>query len=594
MISTNNPKVNAWIKETISLLNPQKVVWIDGSKEQYDKLCGELEADGIFKKVNPEFSPNSYWCTSNPNDVARVESRTFICSQKEEDSGPTNNWQDPELMRNKLYELMRSSMQGKTLYVIPYLMGTPASDFAKVGFELSDSAYVVVNMSIMARVGKVAIDYLEGHQGDFVKGIHATCKMDPEQRYIAHFPETLEVISVNTNYGGNALQAKKCFALRLASVQARNEGWLAEHMLILAITNPKNETRYFCAAFPSACGKTNLAMLIPPKEYLDQGWKVETLGDDIAWLRFGSDGSLYAVNPEFGFFGVAGGTSERTNPNALAAIKAGNCIFTNTAFNPETNEPWWDELTKVPPAKLIDWQNREWQNTSQERPDHPNGRFTCPITQCPVLNENWNNKNGVPISAIIFGGRRATTIPLIFESLNWQHGTYLAATMSSETTAAATGAIGKVRRDPMAMQPFIGYHAADYFAHWLNIGKKSGAILPKIFYVNWFRKDQNNKFLWPGFSENMRILEWIFARTANQLEVNNSALGHMPKLNDLNFQGLGLTQLQIEELFAVKNEEWQVELNLQLEFLKSFGNKLPNEFLVEFDALKERIAKYAS
>lgn len=584
-----NESVAKWIEEAKEQLCPDNVVLIDGSKEQYDDICNQLLEAGVFKRINPDFSPNSFWATSNPNDVARVEGRTYICSESEDDSGPTNNWRDPNEMRVKLNSILKDSMKGRTMYVIPYLMGPSGNKNSKVGFELSDSAYVVANMYIMARVGNVALKHLEDFPQDYVRGIHSTCEVDPEERYIAHFPETLEIISVNTNYGGNALQGKKCFALRLASIQAKKEGWLAEHMLILAITNPKGERSYIAAAFPSACGKTNLAMVVPPKEYTESGWKVETIGDDIAWLNFGDDGKLYAINPEFGFFGVASGTAEHTNPSALDALKKGNCIYTNTAFNPETNEPWWDELTDEAPSKLIDWQNREWVKGNEERPDHPNARFTCPILNCPTLAPEYESGKGVPISAIVFGGRRKTTFPLVLKANSATHGIYLGATMSSETTAAAIGSVGKVRRDPMAMRPFIGYHAADYFSHWLKLAKEHEGSFPKIFYVNWFRKSESGKYLWPGFSENVRVLEWILKSSSGEATGIKTALGVLPGKGELNTESLNLSESELSELLSVNKLEWEEELKLQEEFLLSFGDKLPVELKNEMDELKKRI-----
>lgn len=584
-----NELVSKWISEAKKLLNPDDVVLIDGSKEQYQDICNQLLEAGVFKKVNPDFSPNSFWATSNPNDVARVEGRTYICSKSEKDSGPTNNWRDLNEMRGKLNSILKDSMKGRTMYVIPYLMGPSGNKNSKVGFELSDSAYVVANMFIMARVGQVALKHLEDFPQEYVKGIHSTCDINPDERYIAHFPDTLEIISVNTNYGGNALQGKKCFALRLASIQAKKEGWLAEHMLILAITNPKGEKNYIAAAFPSACGKTNLAMVIPPKEYSENGWKVETVGDDIAWLNFGEDGKLYAINPEFGFFGVASGTAEHTNPSALAALKKGNCIYTNTAFNPETNEPWWDELTDKAPEKLIDWKNREWTRESDERPDHPNARFTCPILNCPTLAPEYESGKGVPISAIIFGGRRKTTFPLVLKANSAIHGIYLGATMSSETTAAAIGSVGNVRRDPMAMRPFIGYHAADYFAHWLELAENHKDTFPKIFYVNWFRKSDDGKYLWPGFSENVRVLDWILSAVSSEDVGVETPLGVLPKECELNTNNLELSDSYLKQLLKIDKLEWEEELKLQEKFLLSFGEKLPKELKAEMDKLKQRV-----
>lgn len=583
----SNEKVNAWVEQTIAKLKPEKVVWINGSKDEYKKICEQLVEEGVFTRLNEELYPNSFLSRSHPRDVARVESRTFICSRNKEDAGPLNNWKDPKEMYEMMDGLMAGCMQGRTMYVIPYLMGPDGSPYSKVGFELTDSLYVVANMHIMARVGEVALKNLKADSNDFVRGVHSTGTMDSNHCYVTHFPEDNCIISFNSNYGGNALQGKKCFALRIASAQARHEGWLAEHMLILGITNPKGEKKYICAAFPSACGKTNLAMLIPPQSYLDAGWKVETVGDDIAWLNFGQDGRLYAVNPEAGFFGVAPGTSYKTNPNAMETLKS-NTIFTNVAYDPESRTPWWEGMGERP-ATLIDWLGNEWTVDSETRPAHPNSRFTSPAKQCPSIDPNWEAPQGVPISAIVFGGRRARTVPLVYEARNWQHGTFIGVTIASERTAAAEGKLGELRRDPMAMSPFIGYHAGDYFNHWLEMGKKSGAKLPKIFHVNWFKQNEDKKFLWPGFGDNMRVLEWILARVDGKLEARESAIGLQPDIKDISVDGLNLSAETVEALHKVSPEEWQEEITSQEAFFAQIGEKLPKAIMQEHLDLKKRL-----
>ncbi len=586
----DNKLVNEWVKKQAELLQPDKIVWINGSDTEYKELCNLLVATKVFTQLDNKEYPDSYWSVSHPSDVARVEGRTYICSLSEADAGPTNNWRNPKEMREHLTKIMAGCMKGRTMYVLPYMMGPVGSPYSKVGFELTDSAYVVANMRIMARVGDVALKALGPNSSDFVRGVHSTGTLDPEERYIVHYPETREIVSFNTGYGGNALQCKKCFALRIASVQARDEGWLAEHMLILGITNPKGEKKYFCAAFPSACGKTNLAMLVPPEEYLKAGWKIETVGDDIAWLNFGKDGRLYAINPEAGFFGVAPGTSMKTNPNVVRAIKKGNCIFTNTALDIKTMTPWWEGFDGPVPKKVIDWLGHEWHSEGAEEPAaHANSRFTCPANQCPCIDPLWESPEGVPISAIIFGGRRAKAAPLVYEAFNWQHGTFVGLTMASETTAAAIGEMGRLRRDPMAMRPFIGYHVGDYLQHWLNVGKKQGAKLPSIFHVNWFKKDDAGKFMWPGFGENIRALEWIFRRTSGEVEAKNTELGLLPKLEDLNLAGANLKSGVAEELFKIDKEEWREDVESQVDFLKSIGEKLPKEMFEEQQALKARL-----
>jgi phosphoenolpyruvate carboxykinase (GTP) len=579
-MACKNPYVVKWVEETAGRLNPDKIVWINGSDEEARGICDQLVSDGTFTPLNSQKFPNCFWAVSDPSDVARVEDRTFICTRSPEDAGPTNNWADPREMFKKLNALMENCMRGRTMYVVPYLMGPDGSKYSRVGFELTDSLYVVANMRIMARIGEVALKNLGDQNTEFVRGIHSVGDLDPEHRYICHFPEQNIIASFNSNYGGNALQGKKCFALRIASTLARKQGWLAEHMLILGITNPKGERHYVCAAFPSACGKTNLAMLIPPQAYLEKGWKVETVGDDIAWLNFGKDGRLYAINPEAGFFGVAPGTSYKTNPNAMDTIKA-NTIFTNTALDLDEMVPWWEGLGD-PPKHLRDWMKREWSPALKAKAAHPNSRFTAPARQCPSIDPKWESPEGVPISAIIFGGRRARTAPLVYQAKNWQHGAFVGITMASETTAAATGKVGELRRDPMAMLPFIGYHAGDYFQHWLSIGKTAGAKLPSIFHVNWFRTDEGGKFLWPGFGDNMRVLEWVLGRVKGSAGAIETPLGFQPRPEDLNLEGANIG-------LAVKNEDWRDEIESQEAFLKKIGDKMPREIWDEHKALKKRL-----
>lgn len=588
-MSSNNTHVNSWIESVAAKLKPDRITWIDGSEAESKRINDQLVADGTFTPLNHEIYPNSFWCRSHPNDVARVEDRTFICTPDQRSAGPTNNWSNDSEMYARLDALMQGCMKGREMFVVPYLMGPDGSPYAKVGFELTDSLYVVANMRIMARVGAVALKNLSPGKTDFVRGVHSIGNLDPEHRYICHFPNDNTIISFNSNYGGNALQGKKCFALRIASVQAQREGWLAEHMLILGITTPAGKKHYVCGAFPSACGKTNLAMLVPPKEYLDRGWKVETVGDDIAWLNFGPDGRLYAINPEAGFFGVAPGTSNKTNPNAMQTVR-GNTIFTNTGLDIDSMTPWWEGMDSTP-AHVKDWLGNIWDPESGTKAAHPNARFTAPARQCPSISAEWENPNGVPISAIIFGGRRAKTTPLVMQARSWQHGTFLGVTMASETTAAAAGAVGQLRRDPMAMLPFIGYNAGDYFKHWLSIGKRQGATLPGIFHVNWFRKDNNGKFLWPGFGDNMRVLEWIIGRLEGSSDAIESPVGYLPRPRDLNINGLNMLPAQIHELLSVNPVEWQEELRSQSEFFKQLGDSLPAEILSEHELLSSRLSR---
>ncbi len=588
-MAVRNEHVAQWVKEQAEWLKPDQVIWCDGSEAEFVRICQQLEGEQRFIRLDEKEFPNSFWCRSNPNDVARVEGRTFICSKSKDDSGPTNNWHEPVDMLNKLKTSMAGCMQGRSMYVIPYLMGPAGSPFSKVGIEVTDSAYVVANMHIMARTGDTAMQALGEASSEFVKGVHSVGTLDPEQRYIAHFPEDRSIISFNSDYGGNALLGKKCFALRIASVKARDEGWLAEHMLILGITNPAGKKHYVCAAFPSACGKTNLAMLIPPEQYAKAGWKIETVGDDIAWLNVGADGRLYAINPEAGFFGVAPGTSPKTNPNALATLKKGKCIFTNTGLDLDRLVPWWEGLSKDPPEHMRDWLGRQWGPDLNEPAAHPNSRFTVPAKQCPSIDPAWESPAGVPISAIIFGGRRATGVPLVYQSLNWQHGVYVGLTMASETTAAAAGAVGKLRRDPMAMLPFIGYHAGDYARHWLSFGKQANLKLPQIFHVNWFRLNEHGKFLWPGFGDNLRVLEWILNRVDEKVAATESPLGWLPKTGDLNLEGLNIETKQYAELFKIDSQDWVEDLKSQREFFDKIGSKLPAEINSEAAALQKRL-----
>lgn len=586
-MSSQNQHVNKWVDEVAKRLKPDRVVWINGSDQEYKDICELLIAQGKFTRLNEKEYPSSFWARSHPNDVARVEERTFICSTTKDEAGPTNNWCDPKEMYIKLNALMEGCMKGRTMYVVAYLMGPDSSPYAKVGFELTDSAYVVANMRTMARIGDVALKNLKNESNDFVRGIHSYGTLNPEQRYICHFPEDKAIISFNSDYGGNALQGKKCFALRIASTLARKEGWLAEHMLILGITNPKGEKIYVTGAFPSACGKTNLAMLIPPEDYKKAGWKVETVGDDIAWLNFGPDGRLYAINPEAGFFGVAPGTSNKTNPNAMATIR-GNTIFTNTALDLDNNVPWWEGMGETP-KRVMDWLGNDWSPEDGSKAAHPNSRFTAPVEQCPCLDPNWKSPQGVPISAIIFGGRRARTAPLVYQAFNWQHGTFVGMTMASEMTAAAEGKLGQVRRDPMAMLPFIGYNAADYFKHWLDIAKTPNAKMPNIFHVNWFRTDENGKFIWPGFGENMRVLEWIFNQSTGKSKAIKTAIGLMPTAESLNLSGLNIAEDKLNQILGLNKQDWVAEVESQKEFLTKMGSRLPKEIWDEYEALKSRV-----
>ena len=586
---TNNKNVLSWVDEMVALCKPDNVVWIDGSEEQLNALRAEAVSTGEMETLNEEKLPGCLLHRTVPNDVARVEARTFICSRKEEDAGPTNNWCDPKEMYAKLTPMYDGVMKGRTMYVIPYSMGPIGSPLAKVGVELTDSIYVVLNMDIMTRMGKQAFENLGETSNDFVRGLHSKADIDPENRYIVHFPEDNTIWSINSGYGGNVLLGKKCFALRIASYQGKNEGWMAEHMLILGIENPQGEVKYITAAFPSACGKTNLAMLIPPAVYKDKGYKVWTVGDDIAWIKPGADGRLYAINPENGFFGVAPGTNAKSNFNALESTKK-NTIFTNVVHNLDDDTVWWEGLDKNPPEHAVDWLGNPWNGKeSTEKGAHPNSRFTAPAVNCPCISPEFNNPAGVPISAMVFGGRRAKTAPLVYQSFDWNHGVFVGSTMASETTAAATGAVGVVRRDPMAMLPFCGYHMGDYFAHWLEMGAKLGDKAPKIFNVNWFRTDDEGHFIWPGFGDNMRVLMWILDRCEGKADAVETPIGYEPKPEDINIEGLDIDLETVKGLLNVDVELWKEEAKGIEEFYAKFGDKLPQELRNQLNALKERL-----
>ncbi len=592
---TDNKTVLKWIEEVKELVNPDKVVWITGEESQLEELRKEAVATGELEKLNEDLLPGCYLHRTRQNDVARVEDRTFICTKDKETAGPTNNWCDPAEMYKKLYNIARGTYAGRTMYIIPYSMGPIGSPLAKIGIEVTDSIYVVLNMAIMTRVGQKVLDAL-GDSNDWVRGLHAKCNVDPENRYICQFPEDNTIISVNSAYGGNVLLGKKCFALRIASFQGWKEGWMAEHMLILGIEDPKGDVRYIAAAFPSACGKTNLAMLIPPEYLKKKGYKIWTVGDDIAWMRIGEDGRLYAINPENGFFGVAPGTNEKSNYNALASTKNGT-IFTNVAHNMDDNTVWWEGLTKVPPTNLIDWKGNKWDYAKYDKADkstyaaHPNSRFTAPAKNCPCISEEFDKGSGVPISAIIFGGRRAKLAPLVYQSKNWENGVFIGSTMASETTAAAAGAVGVVRRDPMAMLPFCGYNMADYFRHWLDMGKKLGDKAPKIFNVNWFRTDDDGNFLWPGYGDNMRVLNWIIGRCEGNVDAEETAIGYIPRPEDIDLTDLDVDMDTLKGILAVDKSAWTKEIAEIEEHYKKFGNKLPKELREQLNTLKENVAK---
>ena len=582
---TNNKAVLSWIDEMTAITKPDKIVWITGEEDQIAALREQAVEEGILIKLNPDKLPGCYLHRTDPDDVARVEDRTFICCEKEEDAGPTNHWMEPKEMYEKMYALADGAYKGRTMYIIPYSMSIIGSPFAKYGFELTDSIYVVLNMHIMTRVGKAVCDAL-GDDTGFIKGLHCQCNLDKNNKYIVHFPQDNTIISMNSNYGGNVLQGKKCFALRIASNLGRQEGWMAEHMLILGIQNPRGEIKYISAAFPSACGKTNLAMLIPPEGLQRWGWRVWCVGDDIAWLRVGKDGRLWAVNPENGFFGVAPGTSMKSNPNALISTHK-DTIFTNVALDLSDNTVWWEGLNKTPPARAIDWRGRPWTPQSPEKAAHPTSRFTAPARNCPCLSPEFDNPEGVPISAIVFGGRRAKTAPLVYQSFNWQHGVFIGSIMASETTAAATGTVGVVRRDPMAMLPFCGYHMGDYWQHWLDMGKKIPKP-PKIFNVNWFRTDEDGNFAWPGFGDNMRVLQWIISRADNEIGAAETALGYEPNTHDIDMEGLDMSMYDMRRLLSVDRDLWLKECEDARAYYEKIG-KVPSELYDELDALEMRL-----
>lgn len=585
---TKNSSVLKFIEDMKNVVNPKNIVWIDGSEKQLEELRKKACEKNDIIKLNEKKLPGCYLRRTNPNDVARTESRTLICTPTKEEAGPTNNWRDPKYAYEKVLNIAKNSYKNKTMYVIPYSMGIPGSKFAKIGIELTDSIYTVLNMAIMTRVGKKVLDIL-GESTNWVRGLHATCDVDEEKRYVCHFPQDKTIISVNSEYGGNVLLGKKCFALRIASYMGKKENWLAEHMLILGIKRPGQETKYVCAAFPSACGKTNFAMLIPPEIYRKKGYKVWCVGDDISWLRIGKDGRLWAINPENGFFGVAPGTSMKSNPNALISTQK-NTIFTNVAQNLDDNTVWWEGMDKNPPENALDWKGNPWNGkTSSEKGAHPNSRFTSPAKNCPCISPEFDNPEGVPISAIIFGGRRAHTTPLVYEALNWDHGVFIGSTLSSESTAASTGKTGILKHNPMAMMPFCGYNMGDYFSHWIKMGDLLGKNAPKIFNVNWFKTNEKGDFLWPGYGENIRVLDWILDRCENKIDAKSTPIGYMPNEKDINLEESGVSPKILSELLKIDTEAWLNETEKIKDFYSIFKEKLPQKLQEELKSLNYRL-----
>lgn len=587
---TKNKYVLDWVEQMTGLVDPKNIVWIDGSESQLEQLRKQAVEQGELFKLNQELLPGCYLHRTAINDVARVEDRTFICTREKRDAGNINNWEDPKSMYEKLTKLFKGVMKERTMYVIPYCMGPIGSPLAKVGVEVTDSIYVVLNMAIMTRVGKQALNHLGDENPDFVKGLHSKADLDEEKRYIVHFPEDNTIWSINSGYGGNVLLGKKCFALRIASFQGKNEGWMAEHMLILGIENPKGEVKYIAAAFPSACGKTNLAMLIPPEGYREKGYKVWCVGDDIAWIRKGDDGRAWAINPEMGFFGVAPGTNAKSNKNALLTTQKGT-IFTNVAHNLDNNTVWWEGLDKNPPKNALNWIGEKWDSGSGEKAAHPNSRFTAPAKNCPCISPEFENLKGVPISAFVFGGRRAKTAPLVYQARSWEHGVFVGSTMASETTAAASGAVGVTRRDPMAMRPFVGYDMGDYFAHWLEMGEVFGDKAPKIFNVNWFRTDENGNFIWPGFGDNMRVLSWIIGRCEGTSHAIETEVGFEPLPEDLDTEGLNISKETISEILNIDKDLWKQETKEIREFYKQIGDRVPKELYNQLEILENNLKK---